>query len=156
MKRNSIIIFTLYFFTILGFAQETQIPIKEVQEKIKIGNYEYQLYLKPEYNHEMNFDFFNYYINLNGIEQRLGTALSYRKKNSSKNHNQKIDKTHPPDSRASFKDGIILQEGNIEINYEDKTILVIETVFDEDTEIKAKTDQWRYEQQSDGFFKLTK
>lgn len=127
---------------------------KEVQEKIKIGNYEYQLYLKPEYNYEMNFDFLNYYINLNGIEQRLGTALCYRKKNSSKNYNQKVDETHPPDSRVSFKDGIILREGNIEINYEDKTILVIETVFDEETEIKAKTSQWRYEQQSDGFFKI--
>ena len=135
-------------------AQETQIPVKETPEKFKIGNYEYQLYLKPEYNYEMNFDFLNYYINLNGIEQRLGTALCYRKKNSSKNYNQKVDETHPPDSRVSFKDGIILREGNIEINYEDKTILVIETVFDEETEIKVKTSQWRYEQQSDGFFKI--
>lgn len=135
-------------------AQETQIPIKEKQEKIKIGNYAYQLYLKPEYNYEMNFDFYNYYINLNGTEQRLGTALSYRKKNSSKNYNQKIDETHPPDSRANFKDGIILQEGNIEINYEDKTILVIETTFDENIDENAKTIRWKYQQQSDGFFKL--
>ena len=154
MKLILTIIFLLN--TVIFSAQETQIPIKEVQEKIKIGNYEYLLYLKPENNYEMNFDFFNYYINLNGIEQRLGTALCYRKKNSSKNYNQKVDETHPPDSRIIFKDGIILQEGNIEINYEDKTILVIEILFDEDTEIKAKTSQWRYEQQSDGFFKLTK
>jgi hypothetical protein len=50
----------------------------EKTEKIKIGKYKYELYLKNLYNYELNFWILSYYLKKGSNEQFIAPLLSYR------------------------------------------------------------------------------
>lgn len=141
-------IYVLFFLNIsFAFSQE-------LVEKQTIGKYEYSFFLKKSFNVENNIDIISYYVRLRDKEQWLGTALTYRKKDSSKNYKKKIDENHPPDPRSILKDGIILSEGVMEINEIDKKIIIKEYFFED--QMDPSNTERIYIQKKDGFFELLK
>jgi hypothetical protein len=79
-------------FSSLIYSQET-----EKVEKIKIGKYNYELYIKKTYNNELDFWVLSYYIKKKSREQYVAHVLSYR-------------------------ENIILGKGDIDIDYKGKRI----------------------------------
>ena len=145
----SISIFTLSFIS----AQES-----EKVEKIKIGKYFYEIYLKENWFYEENKSFINYYLRFRNREQFLGNYLTYRKAGSSKNYEKKASEELPPDIRSTYKDGIILSEGNIAIDQKNREILITEKTFYKDVGFENTVDCTKriYKQRKNGFFELIK
>ena len=67
------ILFIAILCTPLLYCQET-----EKVEKIKIGKYKYELYIKNSYNYELNFWILSYYIKKGSKEQYICPLLRYR------------------------------------------------------------------------------
>lgn len=125
-------------------------------EKLKIGNYVYSNYLYPFFNYERNIDGMSFYIRLNDKKQFLGTAITYRRTNSSKNYEKKVGKELPPDVRSTYKDGIILSEGKIDIDEKNKMITIVENTFVKDNGFENEPDSVKrvYRQRKGGLFNL--
>ena len=143
--------FIIIFSSFLGYSQK----ITKVKE-LKIGNYNYELYQHSFFNYERNIDGTSFSIKLKNKEQLLGTAITYRKTNSSKNYEQKASKELPPDIRSTYKDGIILSEGKIDIDEKNKIITVIESTFIKDNGFENEPDSVKriYKQKKNGFFEI--
>ena len=86
----------------------------------------------------------------------MGILLTYRKTGSSKNFVKKVSEELPPDIRATYKDGIILSEGTIEIDKMNKTITIIEKTIYKDEGFEDEPDYTKriYKQKRNGFFEL--
>lgn len=128
----------------------------EKVEKIKIGKYEYEIFLDTSYNVERNFQILSYLIKLGNHKQNLGSYLVYRETGSSKKYLKKVDEKHPPDLRSFLKDGIILSKGAIDIDEKNKVITIIDKTLNNDEDYESEPDSTKrvYKQRKDGFFDL--
>ncbi|MDN3607097.1 hypothetical protein [Kaistella yonginensis] len=152
MKTILILLISIFTFSCVS-AQEN-----EKLEKIKIGKYKYEIYLKENWFYEENKSFINYILRFKNRERFLGNHLTYRKTGSSKNYEKKVSEELPPDMRSTYKDGVILSEGNITIDEKNKEIVILEKTFykDEDFEDNPDSTKRIYKQKKDGYFELIK
>ena len=149
-------VFSLIIILAFAFlsAQKKSIKI----EKIKIGNFEYEINLKEAWFYEENKSYINYTLRLKNEQQFLGNYLTYRKTGSSKNYEKKVSAELPPDPRSVLKDGVILSEGEIEINKNRREIIVIEKILYKDKDFEDSPDSIKriYRQRKNGIFELLK
>ena len=120
-----------------------------------MGNNVYENCLYPFFNYERNINGMSFYIKLKNKEQLLGTAITYRRTDSSGNY-KKINEGMPQDVRSAYKDGVILSEGKIDIDEKNKLITIIENTFVKDDGFENEPDSVKrvYRQRKDGFFNL--
>lgn len=150
MKKISIIIFLVVAH--YTFSQEVF-----ESKKIKIGKYSYNLNLSENYFlYEDNIHVINFDIALGSKHQLLGTKMTYRKPNSSSNYDVLIDETIPKDKKSTFKDGVILSIGEIEIDYKKHIIIVSEKTVYKDNQEEPEIKISKFKQMKNGFFKLVK
>ena len=135
----------------LNYAQNN-----EKKENIKIGDYKYEIFLQDGWNYERNLNYINFILKFRHEEQFLGNYLTYRKTSSSQNYKNKISEELPLDIRSTYKDGIILSEGEIEINEAKKTITAISKTFYKDKGFESDPDTIKriYRQKRCGSFEL--
>ena len=152
MKTILVLLISIFTFSFIS-AQDSEKP-----EKIKIGKYKYEISLKDDWNYERNISIISYNIRFKNKEQWLGTLLTYRKTGSSKNYEKKVSEELPPDIRFTYKDGIILSEGNIAIDQKNREILITEITFYKDVNFENTPNCTKriYKQKNDGFFELIK
>ncbi len=142
---------SLFLFLFISMFKGQEI---NADKKIKIGKFEYKIYLKEDWNYEDNKTIIRYIINRNGKEQVLGFFLTYRKPNSSEEFKNKIDENHPPDERSLFKDGIINLQGNMKIDYSSNIIEFAEFNFHKDYDSEPDCTIRKFRQNKQGFFDL--
>jgi|SRR3970282_1863994 len=119
-KKNILLIFILFINFI--YSQETQ-----KTEKVKIGKYKYELYIKNSYNYELKFWVLSYHIKKGSKEQYLAPLLSYRENK-------------------------ILSVGNIDIDYNNNTIICIYKNLFKDFKEDADSIKYVKKQNKNGFF----
>lgn len=145
-----ILLISIFTFSFI-FAQKT-----EKFEKIMIGKYKYELYLKENWGYEENKSFINYILRFKDREQFIGTYLTFRKTGSSKNYEKKVSPELPPDFRSLYKDGVINSEGEVEIDKKNRLIIIKEKRFIKDYDSEPDSTKRIYKQKKDGFFELMK
>lgn len=145
MKSTFSIIIIFIFSTF--YSQEFQ------SNKVKIGKYNYEIYLKGFYNYEIDEYGINYYIRLNGKESFIGSFLSYRTFLKSRNTPIFDDKL-PANPLLKFKDREVTGEGKIEIKKDKKeiinTFIKYTKAHDEDSDSTKSV----YRQGKNGYFRL--
>lgn len=127
------------------FSQELQ------SNKIKIGKYKYEIYLKGGYNYEVDEYGISYYIRLNDKENSIGPFLSYRTFLRSRNA-PVIDEKLPPNPLLKFKDREVTGQGKIEIKKEKREIVNTFIRYIKTYESDADSTRTIYKQGKNGFF----
>jgi coenzyme F420-reducing hydrogenase beta subunit len=124
ISKTLIFIFAITMVTIT-FAQDTN-----KVEKIKIGKFKYELYLKSSFNYELNFYVLSYYLKKGCNEQYIGSALSYR-------------------------NDVILSKGNVFIDYNYGSIICKSINLSKQVLHKEDSTYTTMTQNKKGFFKTT-
>lgn len=149
--KNYIIIPFLLFAPFL-FSQEASIL-----KKIQIGKFEYIIGISENhFLYEENINVINFDLQFKNMHQLIGAKMTYRKPNSSANYIINNDENIPKDKRASYKDGVILSLGDIDINVKEKSIIVSEKTIIKDNEEQPELRISKFKQMRNGFFELIK
>lgn len=121
-------------------------------DKIRIGKYEYEIYLKDFYSYEIDEYGINYYIRLKGKEQAIGSFLSYRTHLKSRDigMNEKL----PPNPLLKYRDREVTGEGHIEVDMKSRKITNTFINYTKDYDDEPDSVKRVYKQRKDGFFDL--
>ncbi len=124
------------------------------EHSIKLGKYTYRIFLEEGYNYELNYTYFSINISHKNKTQNIGTRLTFRENNTSDKYKTKIDESHPPDPRSFLRDGIIIGEGEIVVDKNNKTITHTFSIYEKEAEHSYDKRIQVYKQKKDGFFEL--
>ncbi|MCD0455952.1 hypothetical protein LPB85_10950 [Chryseobacterium sp. LC2016-27] len=139
--------FTIIFFLVIV----KQFSAQEKIEKTKIGEYQYEFFLKEIYFYEDDEYGINYYIRLKDKKQFVGTNITYRTFIRSRNA-PIVNQSLPPNSLLKFKDREVTGIGKIDIKKDSKEIISTFKRYVKNNESEADSTKTIYKQRKDGFF----
>lgn len=120
-------------------------------KKTKIGNYNYEIYLKGGYNYEVDEYGISYCIRLNDKESFIGPFLTYRTFLRSRD-TPRINNEIPPNPLLKFKDREVTGEGKIEVKKDKKEIINTFIKYTKANEGEADSSKTTYKQGKNGLF----